>query len=392
MSETWKTELHSVLYASSTLDEKTYMTSLPDEEKTDQQAQRFNRAILRGFQENGVKIEAVSYRHTTKLIPDKIEDDGIEYRYIKGGKGVGKYIKIFVDAYKNSKEFFDKNPNSAFVADGLSVVVCLGGLFAAKRCHVCSYAIVTDVPGVYNAGILAKINMYILRRFDGYIFLTEPMNDLVNKANNPYIVMEGIFYDKKNAGSNSFDVTEIGEISKKTNKMLYAGILDRKYGVQNLIDSLTYLGDDVELFLFGNGDCVDYIKSIAQKDTRLRYYGIKDNSVVQEVEKKMDLLVNPRSKNEEFTKYSFPSKTIEYMSTGIPVLMQRLPGMPQEYEEYIYLYEGDDAKSLAEAIDKLFNYNREEIIQTGIRAQNFIKGQKNSISQIRRVIDFICCC
>ena len=45
--------------------------------------------------------------------------------------------------------------------------------------------------------------------------------------------------------------------------------------------------------------------------------------------------MNPRSADAEYTKYSFPSKTIEYLATGVPVVMNRLPGIPEEYEYFV---------------------------------------------------------
>ena len=38
--------------------------------------------------------------------------------------------------------------------------------------------------------------------------------------------------------------------------------------------------------------------------------------------------VNPRQNNEEFTKYSFPSKTMEYLASGVPVVAYKLDGIP----------------------------------------------------------------
>ena len=47
------------------------------------------------------------------------------------------------------------------------------------------------------------------------------------------------------------------------------------------------------------------------------------------------ILVNFRSPNEELTKYSFPSKILEYISSGSLVLSTRLLGIPDEYFSYI---------------------------------------------------------
>jgi hypothetical protein len=50
-----------------------------------------------------------------------------------------------------------------------------------------------------------------------------------------------------------------------------------------------------------------------------------------------DVLVNPRPNNEEYTKYSFPSKNIEYLMTGKPVVGYMLDGMPPIYKEFMFV-------------------------------------------------------
>lgn len=58
------------------------------------------------------------------------------------------------------------------------------------------------------------------------------------------------------------------------------------------------------------------------------------------------LLVNPRKGHEEYTKYSFPSKTMEYMASGTPTIMYKLPGLPIEYEEYLVLLPDNSQETL----------------------------------------------
>ena len=78
-------------------------------------------------------------------------------------------------------------------------------------------------------------------------------------------------------------------------------------------------------------------KKLAQQYPAVKYKGVAPNAVIVEEELKATLLVNPRPTGEEYTKYSFPSKNMEYMASGTPVLTTCLPGMPAEYNEYVYL-------------------------------------------------------
>ena len=56
--------------------------------------------------------------------------------------------------------------------------------------------------------------------------------------------------------------------------------------------------------------------------------GCVTNDEIVRLQCEATLLVNPRPSDKEFCKYSFPSKTIEYMASGTPVLMTKLPGVP----------------------------------------------------------------
>ena len=53
------------------------------------------------------------------------------------------------------------------------------------------------------------------------------------------------------------------------------------------------------------------------------------------LQKTADVLVNPRLNEGEYTKYSFPSKTMEYLSTGRPVVCYKLDGIPDEYDKHL---------------------------------------------------------
>jgi glycosyltransferase involved in cell wall biosynthesis len=90
------------------------------------------------------------------------------------------------------------------------------------------------------------------------------------------------------------------------------------------------------LVLCGRGDCEDYIKEKQTADSRILYQGLVTADVARDWIRKADVLVNPRLNDEEYTKYSFPSKNIEYLLSGNPVVASMLSGMPEDYRRFIY--------------------------------------------------------
>lgn len=77
--------------------------------------------------------------------------------------------------------------------------------------------------------------------------------------------------------------------------------------------------------------------------------------------KKATLLINPRPSNEEFTKYSFPSKNLEYMASGTPLLATDLPGIPAEYKRYEYIIENENIDGIANMFRYVLNLTDAEL-------------------------------
>lgn len=187
-----------------------------------------------------------------------------------------------------------------------------------------------------------KVTYYLENNFDGYVLLSKYMGELVNQKNKPYTVVEGFGEVLKR--------TEI-ETKERKKAILYAGGLSEDNGIQILVDGFRKFDNpDWELWICGGGKLEDYVKRQEEADSRIKFYGLVPNEQVMKMEFEVSYLINPRFSGEEYTKYSFPSKTLEYMSTGTPTIITRLKGIPDEYFEYAIVLE----EETAEGITKLF--------------------------------------
>ena len=104
---------------------------------------------------------------------------------------------------------------------------------------------------------------------------------------------------------------------------------------------------------------------------------------------KSKLLVNPRPTNEDFVKYSFPSKNIEYMASGTPFLTTDLPGIPAEYKDYIFTIEDNCVDNVKTGIEKVLSLTTQERDAFGERAQKFVLENKNKYVQSKQIADFL---
>ena len=236
--------------------------------------------------------------------------------------------------------------------------------------------LVDGIKRVYLNGALRNQG-----RFDGYVYLTDAMSAVVAPGK-PYIVMEGILND------NDTDTTAVTKSPKRA--IMYAGRLHEKYGVMALVDAFQRLDlSDVELWLFGDGTAVTEIQERAAKDPRICYFGRVSREEILRKEKEATLLVNPRSVKDAFTRYSFPSKTIEYMYSGTPLLTTRLEGIPDEYFKYVFSAEDNTEPEFDQALIQALSLPDQQLRQMGEIACRFVTQQKNSIAQSRKILDFL---
>ncbi|WP_241781833.1 glycosyltransferase [Paenibacillus sp. DMB5] len=224
-----------------------------------------------------------------------------------------------------------------------------------------------------------KLVETVEKNFDIYILFTESMKKIVNVKNKPYLVMEGIF-------NNEFDLAP----STKNKAIMHAGTLSHEYGVGNIIEAFLKIQDDnLELWLFGDGNMREAIEVASSVDSRIHYFGFKPQKEVFEYEKKAMLLINVRNPRDLYTKYSFPSKTFEYMVSGTPFLTTKLEGIPSEYYNYIYTIESNEVDLVKEKILGVLGKSQRELDEFGENARNYVLNNKNTNMQLAKVVKLL---
>lgn len=370
--------------------------------------QKFHRMLAKGFVQNNVEFQTLTGlpvgRESTKQIfwnkSNEIED-GVLYKYIPFINYPGiRQICLFLYSFFDTLFWgLGNRKKKTIVCDVLNISICMGALWASKIVGLKSVGIMTDMPGLMVGrntktsknkfrGLIPKINKSYLTSFSEYVFLTEQMNTAVNIKKRPYIVMEGLV-DEKMAdvmGANSRDAETANE-----RILLYAGGLHERYGLKTLVEAFIKLpNDDVRLHLYGNGPFVDELtNNYCRKDERIVYHGVVNNETVVKAELKATLLINPRPTTEEFTQYSFPSKNMEYMVSGTPILTTKLPGMPDEYYPYIYTFDNETIEGYTDTLKDVLSKSKEELQNKGKAAKEFVLQKKNNGFQAKRIMDLI---
>mgnify|MGYP002522465227 FL=1 len=268
----------------------------------------------------------------------------------------------------------------------------MGALLASKVNGLQSIAVVTDIYGMMVGSsktsllstLAAKLNSKYISLFDKYVLLTEQMNEVVNPKGRPHIVMEALCDSALLQESHS----HIPKSHPRT--VIYAGGIYEKYGLKMLAEGFMKANvPDAKLIYFGEGSYIEEYKILCEKHPNLEYCGVVSNEEILHEEQMATLLVNPRFTTEEFTKYSFPSKNMEYMASGTPLLTTKLPGMPKEYYPYVFLFEEETIDGYADAISEALAHSESELFKLGDSAKRFVLQHKNNIEQGRRISEFI---
>jgi len=87
-------------------------------------------------------------------------------------------------------------------------------------------------------------------------------------------------------------------------------------------------------------------------------------------------------------KYSFPSKIMEYMSSGRPTIAYLLDGMPKEYSKYIVCIE-EKPDGIRSALEYVVHKGEDFCETFGKVAREFVLDKKNCKSQMKKVLKML---
>lgn len=370
-------------------------------EKPHPAPQKFHSLMVKGLVYNNAQVTClVALPVTKRSHPNKrwwggMTDihEGVKYVYIPfynnpflkliGFKLYGFFYTL-IWAFRTKGE-------KAMVCDVLNAHAS-GSTKACKLLGIKAAGIVTDIPGLmvgtnkdsFFRSLIIKENLINIGRLTHLIPLTEAMCDIINpKRKIPFVVIEGL------VDSQMKDKNPTPYLDGKRH-ITYTGTLEARYGIRMMLEAFMLLKQkDVVLDVFGKGPMGKEMASYMEKDSRIKYHGIVAISEAVAAQRSSYLLINPRPTNEEFTKYSFPSKNMEYMVTGVPLLTAVLPGMPEEYHPFVFLFEDETAEGLFSKMNEILELPEENVRGLGMRAKAFVMNNKNNIIQARKVIELI---
>lgn len=353
----------------------------------------FHGNILSGLAENYDEIVALSgvpishrnfkvLRYSGKTIQSgKIRYVIPGFFNLPGIKQLTTVIKFFPHILRWCKK--NKNENCHIVIDGCFYTGLLPLWAASKFTSARIGAIIVDYYDFMDPGCTAfkqKLYYKMLSCIDRFVFVTDHLDKLVNKLQKPSMIMEGLVAP-----------VPVPDVDPAVdNYCMYAGGLHEIYGVKNLVDAFHQTELPYSLHLYGNGDTVDYIQEVGRKDPRIVYKGIVSHDQLLEIERSAKLLINPRPVYGKLdTRFNFPSKLMEFMQSGRPVITTKLLGIPKEYENYMYFFESDTTQQIKADIERVLSQNESDLICFAHAAREYVNENKNSLAAGKRIFSLM---
>ena len=367
------------------------------------QNQKFHHLLLKGLSESKdldiivVSFYPINRNQKINCQYEEEEENGVHYVYPQyTNRPIIHHVEKFLRTYQFLKK--NRQSDSVIVCNVMNFDECAAALTYRIFHNIKICAITADVPGL-TSGAQKKVGAWWKRmiwsmtypfyktmstHYNAYFLLSYAMNDVINPKKKPYIVVEGL------SDLSIQNINNIVEEKYPMKTMMYAGGLHREYGIELLIEAFRKLDDDnFELHVFGKGNYEKELIRITEEDHRIKYFGTKPNFEVVNAQLKAHVLVNPRPTNAEFVKYSFPSKVIECMSSGTPLLTTHIPSMPDEYLPFVYLIDDESVNGFFNAIRNVLSLPNNILEKKGYEAKSFILKKKNYMVQSKKFYNFL---
>jgi glycosyltransferase involved in cell wall biosynthesis len=269
------------------------------------------------------------------------------------------------------------------------------GLLASRLSGTRIFAIVADIQvpgsGFYADTFLRRADYRVQTRtlplLDGLIVLTKRMAaDFA--PGTPWLLMEGGVPEEAVAGP--LPASKEKEPGAPV-VFMYSGTLTDLKGIPLLLAGFERArGQHLRLWIAGGGPLRAQVEAAAARDPRIRFFGSLPHAEVLRAYEDVDVLVNPHSTRHVTARYLFPSKLLEYLAMGRPVITTcSTPEVREEYGDVAYVMDKEDPAELAALFERIGGMTPGDRRERGALGRARVAERKTWPRQGRRMLDFI---
>ena len=330
--------------------------------------QNFHNKLIRALAIKN-KVEVISIRpfsisktRVTKLPRETKEDGNITWHYIKREGGKIMRTLIIAPQVKNILKNMDLS-DAIFMTDTINTWVAKTVNKVNEKYHRPVIGICTDSPSNIS-GTKRSYTLNLLQqaeKYNGFVALTEGLNDLFNPTSKPSYIFEGLVEERE------FPKAQ----DAKVPYFFFGGALMERYGVYQLIEAFNILHPkDMDLYICGHHVDKEMLKTAAKGNTHIKYLGLLPMNKVMEYESKAVACINPRPFTEDLDRFSIPSKTLEYMTSGRPVISVKNTILMKQFPDEIIWLETANVNDIVHGMKQVLKMSEFEIEDLGEKAKN----------------------
>ncbi len=181
-----------------------------------------------------------------------------------------------------------------------------------------------------------------------------------------------------------------GDGEKETFVVTATGRLDDINGIPVLLRAFSLLeGSQYRLRIAGAGPLEGLVRQAAAADPRIAFYGLISFTEVLGLYRDSDVLVNMRITKGMSTNYFFPSKMMEYLASGTPVVTTCTGHVEEEFGALVYLLRDETPEGLADAIRLAARQGSTERRNLGRKAREYMLAHKTWSAQALKLARFL---
>lgn len=272
------------------------------------------------------------------------------------------------------------------------IFTLLGAKLTGSKAIVMVYDI--GVPGVtVPNSFFYRIDYWLHKKtlplFDGLVVITDAIvNDFAPKV--PHLRIEG--------GISNDLITQYQKTTATSRRnqdcftIATAGRLDDLNGINEILEAFASINNtSFRLHIAGIGPLEGLVRDAAEKDSRIIFHGFLPFEQIIKLYVTSDLLINMRLTQRINTCYFFPSKIMEYLASGVPVVTTCPGNMAVEYGEFAYLLHNETAEALAYMLLAVASLPKEKRRERGKAAQLHMAKYKTWDVQAEKIVHFLDC-
>ena len=245
------------------------------------------------------------------------------------------------------------------VTDTLRLNLLKAAKKIAKLYDVKIVGMLTDNPyNLSNGPVYVK--QYLVQQasdLDGYLSLTNGLVQIYNENSRSY-VFEGLVSEENE-----------GKKDPIFNYFYFGGSLYERYGVKTLVDAFHNSNIKAKLVLAGSGPLDSYIEQLANDDYRILYLNQLSKEKNIAYMRNSIANINPRPLDLKMDNESVPSKLLEYLSIGTPVISTKFPRLYSTFKDDVHWIDGNTVDAMKIALESYDISKQEEHLKKAATAR-----------------------